>query len=49
MPFFIGLNKIKKYQSAALCCLIPVTLGFNMLNYISLEDIFYVSLVGNVI
>lgn len=48
MPFFIGLNKMKKYQSAALCCLIPVNLSLNMLNYLSLEEVIYVSLVGKV-
>lgn len=48
MAFFIGLNRMKIYQTAAFVCLIPTCIGLNMLGHFNLEEVVFASLVGTV-
>jgi len=47
MLFFIGLNKVKKYQTAASFGMIPTCFGLNILGHLSFEEVIYASLIGN--
>jgi len=47
MIFFIGLNKVKKYQTAASFGMVPICFGLNILGYLSFEEVIYASLIGN--
>lgn len=48
MSFFIGFNRFKKIQTAAIFCLIPSCFGLNLLGSLTLEEVICASLVGTV-
>lgn len=49
MLLFIGLNRIKKFQTATLSCVIPLCFGLNVLGHLSSEEVIYTSLMGNLL
>lgn len=49
MSLFIGINRIKKFQTATLSCVVPSCFGLNILGYLSSEEVIYASLVGNLL
>lgn len=46
MKFFIGLNRLKRYQILGLFCWIPMCLSLNMLSYLNSEEVISASLIG---
>lgn len=48
MAFFIGLNRLKMYQTTALFFFIPSCIGLNMFDYFNFEEAIAASLIGTV-
>ncbi|CAI6362365.1 unnamed protein product [Macrosiphum euphorbiae] len=46
MKFFIGLNRVKRYQLFGLFCWIPMCFSLNMLSYLNSEEVICASLIG---
>lgn len=48
MPYFIGLNRWKTFQSIGIFGLIPASFGLNQLGFLTLEEVIGASLIGNI-